>query len=196
MNKSFILLFALVIVSNWVKAQTSAGSMMVGGGIEFRSVSREGGSLNDGSSFTFSPSFGYFITDNLAVGTSLTLGSERTGTGDAKTVTTSFGVGPFVRYYKFTSNESLAIFGQAGISIGSGKTDPAFGGVSRNNFLAFSVFPGAAYFFNEHWAAELSITGFLISTTDPNTSNNDDKTTRVEFGLSSLSPSLGFRYHF
>jgi hypothetical protein len=196
MNKSFILLFAFIMVTTWAKAQTSAGSMMVGGAIEFSSVSREGGSANDGSSFTFSPSFGYFISDNLAVGTSLTLGSERTGTGDAKTVTSSFGVGPFVRYYKFTSNESLAIFGQAGLSIGSGKTDPAFGGVSRTSFVSFSVFPGAAYFFNEHWAAELSITGFMISSTDPNKSNNDDKITRVEFGLSSLSPSIGFRYHF
>ena len=115
MNKSLILVFALAVATTLVQAQTSAGNMMVGGTIDFTSFSREGGSLNDMSSFTFSPSFGYFISDNLAVGSSLTLSSSRQGTGSAKTVTTGFGIGPFARYYKFTSNDRFAIFGEAGL---------------------------------------------------------------------------------
>jgi opacity protein-like surface antigen len=196
MNKSFILVTAFVFATIFVQAQTSSGNMMIGGSIAFTSVAREGGSVNDASSFTFAPSFGYFVSDNLAIGTSLTLASSRTGTGSAKTVESSFGVGPFARYYKFTGNERFAIFGQAGLSFASGKTDPAFGNVTKNNSITFSLFPGAAYFFNEHWAMELAITGFVISSADPNTSNNDDKVTRVDFSLHSFSPSLGLRYHF
>jgi hypothetical protein len=196
MNKSLILVFALAVTTTLVQAQTSAGNMMVGGTIDFTSVSREGGSLNDASSFTFSPSFGYFISDNLAIGSSLTLSSLRQGTGSAKTVTTGFDVGPFVRYYKFTSNDRFAIFGEAGLGFGTDKTDPAVGNVTHSNYITFSVAPGAAFFFNEHWAFEISITGFGITSRDPDTDNNDDKVTTVNLGLSSFSPQLGFRYHF
>ena len=196
MNKSFFVVFACVIGAFSASAQTSQGNMMAGGAIQFRSVSREGGSLNDASSFVFSPSFGYFISDNFAVGTGLTLGTTRTGTGSAKTTSSTFAIGPFARYYKRTSNENLAIFGEAAIGFGTGKTDPAFGTVTHSNFISFSISPGAAYFFNEHWAAEVMVTGFAISSEDPDTDTNNDKVTTVEFILSSFSPSLGFRYHF
>lgn len=196
MNKSFILVFALVIATTIVDAQTSSGNMMVGGSINFSSSSREGGSLKDYSDFSFSPSFGYFISDNLAIGTSLTIATSRIGTGSAKSTSNSFGLGPFARYYKFTSHESLAFFGQAGLSFLSGKTDPAFGNVTNNNAISFSIFPGAAYFLNEHWAMELSITGFRVESSDPDTDRPNDKTTTVDFSIHSLSPALGLRYHF
>ena len=127
MNKSVILLIAFLVVTTWTRAQTSAGNMMLGGAIEFSSTSREGGSPNDGSSFSFSPDFGYFITDNFAVGAMLTLESSRQGTGDAKTTSSGFGIGPFARYYVFTSNEQFGFFGQARLSFGTERTDPAFG---------------------------------------------------------------------
>lgn len=196
MNKSFFFVFVFLITTTCVYSQTSSGNMMLGGGFEFSSVARQSGNANDASSFTFFPSFGYFVSDNLAVGASLSLGSTRTGTGTNKEVTTAFSFGPFARYYLFTSNEQFAFFGQAGLNFGTQKTDPAFGGVAKGNFFSFAVSPGAAFFFNERWALELAITGFAISSTDPNTSNDNDKVTRVNFDISSFSPQLGFRYHF
>ena len=196
MNKSLILAFAFIITATLVRGQITSGSMMAGGTIAFTSQASEAGSSYDQSDFTFAPSFGYFVSDGLAVGAGLSLGTSRTGTGAAKTTGSTISVGPFVRYYKQTSNENLAIFGQATISIGTGKYDPAFGNVSHSSSLGFSVSPGAAYFFNEHWAAELLVDGFSISSYDPNTDLKDDKVTNVRFILSSFSPSLGFRYHF
>jgi hypothetical protein len=67
MNKSFILVTAFVFATIFVHAQTSSGNMMVGGSIGFSSVAREGGSVNDASSFTFAPSFGYLsVTTSLS----------------------------------------------------------------------------------------------------------------------------------
>ena len=196
MNKAFILLFAFLVITTWVFGQTSAGSMMVGGSIEFSSTSREGGNANDGSSFGFSPDFGYFISDNFAVGASLSLGSSRSGTGNAETTSNYFGIGPFARYYLFTSNEQFGFFGQAKLNFRTGRTDPPFVEVSKNQSLSFALQPGVAYFLNEHWAIELYFEGFVVSSTDPNTDNDNDKVNRVDFGLSSFSPILGFRYHF
>lgn len=197
MNKSFLFLCAVMLGAIiGVHAQTSSGNMMIGGGINFHSTSYQSGSTSDQNTVNFSPSFGYFISDNLAVGTSLTLGSTRTGTGSGKTVESRFGIGPFARYYLFTSNENFGFFGQAQLSIGSTKIDPPIGDVDRGSYVSFALSPGAAFFFNEHWAVEFAITGFQVTSRDPDKDNDDDKYTTVEFGLSSIQPSLGFRYHF
>jgi outer membrane protein len=196
MNKSLILLFAFAVTTTLTYGQTSAGNMMVGGGISFSSSSREGGSANDASSFTFSPDFGYFISDNFAIGASVSLGSSRQGTGVAKTTSNSFGIGPFARYYLFTSNEQFGFFGQARLDFQTGRTDPAFGEISKRQEISFALQPGAAYFLNDHWAIELYIAGFSLSSEDPNTEDDNDKINQVNFSLSSFDPTLGFRYHF
>lgn len=197
MNKSFIVLGVFFLAATMVvQAQTSSGNMMVGGGLSFTSTSHEGGSANDQSSVSFSPGFGYFISDNFAIGATLMLGSSRTGTGAAKTVVNEFSFGPFARYYLPTSNDRFAFFGQARVLFGSEKVDPPNGNVVKENVLSFALSPGAAFFFNEHWAAEFMIRGFAVTSNDPNTSVDGDKYTTVELGLNSLAPSLGFRYHF
>ena len=195
MNKHlFFVLFLFIATSGY--SQTSSGTMMLGGTVEFSSRSYQSGSSSDAAGFTFAPSFGYFIVDNLAVGAVITLESSRLGTGAAKSVNSSFGFGPFVRYYKFTSNEKFAFFGNADLSFSSGKYDPPSGNVIRGNGIRFAVSPGATYFLNEHWAMELSFSLFSISSTDPNTESDDDKFTSVSFGVDSFSPGLGIRYHF
>ena len=195
MNKSLIFVFFFLIATS-VYSQTSSGNMMVGGGLEFNSRSHQFDNVNNFSGLTLSPSFGYFLRDNLAVGASLDLSSSRRGTGAGKTVYTAFGFGPFVRYYKFTSNENFAFFGNAAVAFSTNKTDPPAGGVIRGNAISFAVSPGAAYFFNEHWAMEISLALFSITSSDPDTANNNDKVTTVSFGFDSLSPGLGIRYHF
>lgn len=195
-KKAFIFFHAFAMVTMFGYAQTSSGNMMLGGGLSFNSISYQGGSVNDGNSVTFSPGFGYFISDNMAIGTSLTLSSSRDGTGANKTLRSSFGLGPFARYYIFTSNQNFGFFGQAQLSFSAGKTDPDAGNVTRNNAVSFSLSPGAAWFFNDHWALEFTIRGLAVTTADPNTSNDNDKYTIIELGLNSFSPSLGFRYHF
>ena len=197
MSKSFIVLCALVLATTCANAQTSSGSMMLGGGLDFTSLSYQSGNANDQNSVTFSPDFGYFISDNFAVGATLALGSTRRGTGANKTVESSFGLGPFARYYLFTSNDRFAFFGQAQLVFSTNKTDPPAGNVVKGNEISFALSPGAAFFFNEHWALEFSIRGFALRSGDPNTSNNNDKYTITELGLNSFSlNSLGFRYHF
>jgi hypothetical protein len=196
MNKFFISVCAAVFLMSFAQAQTSSGSMMVGGTLNYTSVSGQAAFSNDYNNLVLSPHFGYFVSDNFVVGTSLTIETGRSGTGSNKTVNSAFGLGPFARYYKFTSNEKFAFFGEAGIDFTSGKTDPPTGAVTKSNSVRFSISPGAAYFINEHWAFELSILGLAIQSTDPNTNNNNDKVNSVQFGLSSFSPSLGFNYHF
>lgn len=194
--KKYIFFFAFLSAAGLVHAQTSQGNMMLGGGLNFASTSYQSGNANDRSGVAFTPSFGYFISDDFALGAELAFASSRTGTGNAKTIENSFAFGPFARYYLFTSNEQFGFFGQAQLAFGTGKRDPAVGNVSKSNAISFAVSPGAAFFFNEHWAVEFYMDLFAISSTDPNTNNDNDKYTDVRFGFNSINPTIGFRYHF
>ena len=196
MNRLCILFFGCATAATCGYAQTSSGDMMIGGGLRFSSTSYEDGNVNDRNALSVSPGFGYFINDNLAVGASLAMMSSREGTGPNKTVTSSFGLGPFARYYMFTSNEQFGFFGQAQLEFSTGKTDPFTGDVSRHSAISFSLSPGAAFFFTAHWALEFSVSGFTFTSGNANTNTDGNRYTRVIFGLDSFSPELGFRYHF
>ena len=175
-------------------SQTQAGNMMLGGSVSIYSQGVEGSDASY-SQFSFSPSFGYFIQENLAIGASLNLGSSTDDNIASKTVMTNFGIGPFVRYYKFTSNEDFAFFGQAQVLFSTGKVDDTPGGEVSTSGLAFTLSPGFSYFATPHWAIDFSVTALSISSYDPNTDSDNNKSTTINFNLS-MAPSLGIRYHF
>lgn len=193
MNKALFFLLASSLTAI-AYAQTSQGNMMVGGSFEFNSTSYHATDLNNYSSFQISPSFGYFISDNFAVGANLGISTSRNGIGAGKTFYTSFGLGPFARYYFFMSNEKFAFFGDADLSFAVDKTNPPSGNTSRGSHVRFALSPGAVYFLNEHWAAEPGIGG--LSVVSRNHENNNDDSTSFRFALSSFGSNLGVRYHF
>jgi outer membrane protein len=193
--KKIVMMLALVTSAFFAKAQTTSGQMMIGGSFGISSVNYDNSNGSDYSSFTLAPSFGYFVKDNFAVGLSVSVGNSKSGTGAGQTTSSSFGVGPFVRLYKFTSNEKFAFFGNAGISFGNTKSENGNVITDKSNTISLGIAPGFAYFFNEHWAAELSIAGFRIQNSSSDNFPGNDRTS-VTFDVSSFNPSLGLRYHF
>lgn len=193
MKKLFCVLLSLGISLAYVNAQTTAGSIMLGGGITFESTSVSGADTNE-SEFTFSPSAGYFLMDNFAVGLNLTIGSIKEEAGGLDEKTSIFGIGPFARYYIFTNNEKFAFYGQASFSIGSRKYDPGVGNDIKSGSFDFRVSPGFSYFFNEHWALDLGFRGIGITTEDPNKDVDNNERTTFFFGLNSLAPNFGVRF--
>jgi outer membrane protein len=193
--KKILVMLAFVSTAFFVQAQTTSGQMMIGGSLAFSSVNYDNNNGSDYSSFTLAPSFGYFVKDNFVVGASLSLGNSKSGTGAGQTTTSSFGVGPFARFYKFTSSEHFAFFGHAGLSFGNSKSENGNVITDKSNSISFAIAPGFAYFFNEHWAAELSIAGFRIQNSKSDNFPGNDRTS-VTFDVSSFNPSLGLRYHF
>jgi outer membrane protein len=196
MKRTITILSLLLLISSYLQAQTSAGNFMAGGSIQIYSASNQNNDDYDYSSVNFSPSIGYFVSDNFAVGLNVGISSQKTDNGFTSSKQTTLSFGPFARYYKFTSNEQFAFFAQAGVNVGSGKEDNTPGGETKSSFVNFNISPGFAYFFNNHWAAELSFVGFSVQSNDPNKDAGDDKYSSVIFDIRSLNPSLGIRYHF
>src|SRR5688572_6190569 len=120
MKITTLALFALILTCSYLQAQTTKGNMMVGGTLSFTKETPQDDGDTQYSSAVFYPSFGYFVSDNLAVGASLAIVSETSKNTNSKDVYSAFGFGPFARYYKFTSNENFAFFGQAQLLFVSG----------------------------------------------------------------------------
>jgi hypothetical protein len=196
MRKLFFTFF-LASLCLVVYGQTKSGNMMIGGGISNSSFS-EGDGNNDfrTGSFSFSPSFGYFLSNNLAVGAQFSLSSGYSEVNDIRNNNSSVTFGPFIRYYIFTSNEQFAFFGDASILIGGGKQENGQNDPNKTGVFRFAVSPGFTYFFTPHWALDLSLAGISFQAFDPNKDNDDDEERSFTFNINSLSPSLGIRYHF
>jgi outer membrane protein len=149
-------------------AQFNQGRMLVGGSAELSTNTykdKDGGTTvtnGTSTSLSISPSFGYFVIDNLAVGASLGLGfskwnDKRAGDGDY--TTSSLRIEPFVRYYL-----PLGIFFQGKFGIGTTKykyDDNAFND-RKTNSGNLAVSAGYAIFLTDNIALEPEL-GYRVS---------------------------------
>src|SRR5690606_30448274 len=92
MKKIILLAIAFTFV-NVLVAQTNKGDWMVGGAFNLNTS-------GNNTVIALSPNAGTFIIDNLALGANI--GLEYRKTGDLKV--TSFGIGPWLRYYFTEAN--------------------------------------------------------------------------------------------
>ncbi len=98
--RNCILLFIMVLgLSTSLSAQLQEGTILASGAISFTSQSNSDVDDFSRTVFSLTPSAGYFITDNLAGGTSVTFRSSSTESPGFESDATTFGVGPFLRYY-------------------------------------------------------------------------------------------------
>ena len=101
-----MLTFTIVLSSLSLLAQTEKGGFMIGGGGTLSRTTNYGSAATSGTTstnFGISPSAGYFVIKNLAVGTSLSYSHNKNhfDNGSQNVVGSGygFGAGPFVRYY-------------------------------------------------------------------------------------------------
>lgn len=139
MKKMYVVLLMMFTVYN-VAAQTEHGNWLVGGSFV----------LNTGDNSTtigLNPTAGYFVMNNLAVGGTVILNYTKFGNNR----TTTFGVGPLVRYYFGKTNIKPFVNGEFGLVSQRFKSN-----VSSNteNGINFLLGLGLAGFLNENVALE------------------------------------------
>src|SRR5439155_313604 len=113
-------------------AQTEKGDWMVGGGLRLNTS-------NNRTEIAFSPNAGIFVINNFAIGGNISL--DYTKSGDTKI--TSFGIGPFVRYYFTTANVRPLL--QANINYLSTKVKIPSNSSTNNEFKFFLFIDHAFY---------------------------------------------------
>lgn len=138
--KKLVFVLFVIVTGFAASAQTEQGNWLVGGNIELNTA-------KDDTRINFSPSAGYFFVDNFAAGARVSLDYSKR----PNVKTTTFGIGPFARYYFGTTN--IRPFGQADVNFTSSKTKTSSTSSSLNGTQWF-LGAGLAGFINRNVALE------------------------------------------
>ena len=195
MKKVLLTLTAIAGLTIAAQAQTEQGKIMVGGQVGFQTSKVKDTDFKD-NSFSINPTVGYFVSDNLAIGTGIGYNwSKDESVMDLSTKRDAFQVSPFVR--KYSANGPLRFFAQLSVPMSWGKTT-----VETNNVKAESKFenygvelaPGLAYFPTSKVGIELKVRGLYYNYNNNKTADRSTNT----FGLdaNSLAPTLGVQFLF
>ncbi|MDR6967936.1 outer membrane protein [Flavobacterium arsenatis] len=169
----------------------SKGSMFISGALSIEST-KTGEAKSSG--FEIEPRFGYFVTDNIAIGGKLGFGTSKAEVAGVDTVDNSaFTVGAFGRYY-FTPASQFSLFGQAGLDYSSIKNNLP-GADFKANEIGINVGLGLSYFVSNDWAIEATWAG-LGYTSNDNGGDGAEKTSTFGLGADLRAISFGVVYKF
>jgi hypothetical protein len=210
-------LVAFLFLPSASQAQTSKGTVLLGGSLSYYQHSqktRHSGTTPtaySSRSIGISPNAGYFLADNLAVGTGAAFNFSRNRYNEElQSKFRGWGLSPFVRYYKFIG-EKVAFFGQANLSFNKGtqKNNPiedsdSFQYTSTQEDFYTALMPGLSYFPTPRLGFQFTIgqlqfyksdTEVQNTYTTPETrGNSSSKAFSANFGISQAN--IGLNYFF
>jgi len=179
MKKLLMIVAVMAFVSTASFAQTEKGKMIVSGAsdLSYSSVKetpeqngREGESTKY-KNFNISPTLGYFVMDNLAVGLMFDYTSQKEkeeGSEEGKYNTFMFG--PMVRYYFGTTN--IKPYVHADVMFGSSKSEQG-NTETKYKSTGWDLGGGVAFFLNEYVSIDMGLK--YGSLTEKNKDNSEYK---------------------
>jgi outer membrane protein len=197
--KKIILSIVAVLGLGFANAQDTPeggfanGDAFISGGFGFGS-SKTGDAKEN--SFTITPSVGFFVTPNIALGGKLGYVSRTKDNGTIENKDNTFSVGVFGRYYT-TPASKFSIFGELGVeyqtrTIGDDVKDSKD---LKVNGFGIELAPGVSYFLSKSFALEAKwgILGYNTAKADVEgaKANND-----FNIGLDLSDITLGLVYKF
>lgn len=159
-------------------SQITKNNWLMGGQLSFdHSKTKTDQSEISSTVFQGKPNVGYFFVDKLAGGIAFDL-IHSISKLSSKTRVTTFGVGPFIRYYFLNTDNRINVVSDAriGFNVTSNNQNSL-----KNRYTSYSFSAGPSVFLNSSVAMELLIgyTGYQASTS----SNNG------------IRASIGFQIH-
>lgn len=194
----------------------SKGNMFLEGNLGFSSNkvtnSDNTGDLNEikTNNFEFNPKFGYFISEKLALGAELMVGSGKSevttfGTPNVTNENTnnSFGGGVFARYYFLDLGQRFKTYAEAGLDFGSGKTESNGIETGKNSRFGLNFDLGMNYFVTEKMAINFGLANVLgfNSTKSENPAGNETTNSGINGNFNIFqnffdTPTFGLTYKF
>ncbi len=187
------ILLTVLIVTGWAIssiAQTQKGKVFISGSSDLSlssttmTLEYDGEELGDAdmSSFSFTPTVGYFVADGLALGLSLNIDNSK----QDDITTNSLLIGPIARYYIGSSN--VKPFIQAGYYFGSQTEEDDVEEIEAKA-SAWDVGAGAAVFINDFASFDFSLGYGGGSFT-----NKEDEKNKLK--VKGIAVSVGFSLYF
>lgn len=162
-----VILVGAIALCGVMNAQMEKGSWVIGGSttLGFNNVSTKYSAGNDSSTepsvstFTLTPSVGFFVQDKLAIGLDLGFVSMTQKDGDYKYTLSSLSVIPTATYY-FKSGTNLVPYLGAGIGYASTKVTETYQGDSDSETvdgLTWKAKGGLVYLINQNVGVDLGL---------------------------------------
>ncbi|SMD02773.1 outer membrane beta-barrel protein [Pedobacter africanus] len=201
MKKLLLSLVAVAGIAFGTQAQTEKGKFIVGGTVGLNSTKEDGADKAD-FRFEVSPSVGYFVSDNFAVGTGVGYAYDKAVSQGS--LTKGFQVAPFGRYYVGLSDQ-FKFFGQLAVPMVFGNmkdVDEVTGDVGNKTGsvtqIGVKLSPGFAFFPTKRVGIEVSVDGLGYNNLSVKDELTGIKTKTNSFGLdaSTITPKLGVMFHF
>lgn len=149
--KTFKLLIAITLLNFATSnAQITKGNWLVGGTGSFYSAQLKDDSNNTNSNsigLEIRPNLGYFVMDKFAIGITPLIAYNKPENGSS---VTSYGIGPYARYYLLKSDKRVNVLTHVGYSF-SGSNNSS----SKSTALDFKA--GPVVYFNSSVAFEMTI---------------------------------------
>ena len=188
--KTIFTICALIVSSSMAFGQLNKGDFLAGGSFTFSTGKTKNTApvANNTSVITetkhtninFSPKFGVFVADNLAIGAQVGLESYSV---DGNLSHSTVSAGPFIRYYFPVKIFAEGFLGYAGQKFGDGS------GASKYNGLGYSAGLGYALFLNKNVALEPMVKFVGYST-------KNAKDSRYKNSDAALLIGIGFQIYF
>ncbi|MEQ7800484.1 outer membrane beta-barrel protein [Pedobacter sp. ASV1-7] len=201
MKKLLLSLVAVSALAFGAQAQTEKGKILLGGGVGFNSTKVEGKSKSD-INFNILPSVGYFVSDNIAIGTGV--GYDYDKQVSKGLLSQAFEVAPFGRYYVGLSDQ-FKFFGQLSVPMSFGNykdvndvTGDVGDKLGTSTKIGVQLAPGFAFYPTKRIGIEVSVDGLGYHNLSLKDEATGVKSTSDTFGLnaSTVAPRLGVMFHF
>lgn len=225
MKSKLLLVAALCAMAFTANAQTEKGKSLINGSIGFSTNKSESNSpgffttTQKSNYFSFAPSYGYFVDNNLAIGLGLayTQIKNTLNTFDVNSNSTlnnsqvaeqqAYSISPFLRKYVDVADK-FKFFAHVNLDMGFGESENKIVYNSTSNtvdntykFTSYNVAlsPGFAFFPSKKWAIDFSFPLLNYNKVNPKDEDTNIAVSANEtftFATSSFNPRIGFNFHF
>ncbi len=195
LSAAAVMAFATMSAQETATTGFSGGDSFLTGSLGYSST-KTGDFKTD--EFTITARYGYFVTNNIAIGPQIAYMSgttmEEGPFGELVDVdTNAFEVGAFGRYY-FTPARNFSFFGQLELAYGTAKSETEFGEVKANGF-GVQLAPGISYFVSDHIAFEATFGLLGYNTVKPDV-DGAESTDTFQIGADFTQINFGMVYKF
>jgi hypothetical protein len=182
MTKSILLFLIAFIFCNNANCQITKGNWLVGGSATFSRLqnSSTASAQFKQTNFEIRPLLGYFLKDKFAVGLDPSLVYGSNIINNSNNSSTSFSIGPFIRYYFLDTENMVNLFAQTGYDY---YTITGKGQGKGQHLNTFSFSGGPVIYFNTSVGLE-----FIISYSTTKVAGFSGNNNKIQFGI-------GFQIH-
>lgn len=187
------------------QAQTEQGKFIVGGNVSYSTSKSDAAGAKSSHNFSIVPNVGYFVSDNIAVGTGIGYESNKLDRASEVGKSEAFVVSPFGRYYVPVADK-FKFFGQLSVPMAFGNTKETDEQLKvgdktgSSTSIGVALAPGFAYFPSSKIGIEFALNGvsynhYRLEDRDGNDikgSGSDD----FSIGTNFFSPRIGIQFYF